>query len=583
MKKLFLVPILALGLTPTLRAQGEAFPADLRALLPKDASVLVRFASLDEMEATARSIATIVAPEMLDEISLDALFAEMPPEFDRSLIDTSRPSALSVGKIDISGQEPALCLMIPSYNPAGLAELFKDELPSSRIFAGYLGVSSDPTGYPETDPTSTLPDRIPAGLIAGTVNMRPLLDEMDPMIKAMFGMGRGMAIGEFSNTNDMPPVVLDMGMGMINSVFDFATDVVDSLTDAQFSVQVENSVLAIDYNVNFAADSPIAKLKNEGGPRFYELRRFMDMNAQVSQVGGFDLGNLSKALRPVVDKILDAVPVPEEGEAGPFANPKAAFAAAREVLDQSMVLMAYFGDGMVTNTNMDLQGNMNMQSWIHGVKGNELAGALSALFEVEMARMVGLNLDVIETTETTQRLALSFDDQTLAKTFALEEYERDELAEFKAMFFSKPIEMSFTTVAEQTLVVVNGGLDGIKQALETAKQTLRQNSLLMDQIQVQLGDSYPFSASHYQLGPYIAGYDAMMSRIDPSELPPQEYLDMFAKIDMPLAIYLGFDGTSFRNGVKLDFKNARQLIELIEELEREESGAMEAVPLEPAR
>ena len=583
MKKLFLVPILALGLTPTLRAQGEAFPADLRALLPKDASVLVRFASLDEMEATARSIATIVAPEMLDEISLDALFAEMPPEFDRSLIDTSRPSALSVGKIDISGQEPTLCLMIPSYNPAGLAELFKDELPSSRIFAGYLGVSSDPTGYPETDPTSTLPDRIPAGLIAGTVNMRPLLDEMDPMIKAMFGMGRGMAIGEFSNTNDMPPVVLDMGMGMINSVFDFATDVVDSLTDAQFSVQVENSVLAIDYNVNFAADSPIAKLKNEGGPRFYELRRFMDMNAQVSQVGGFDLGNLSKALRPVVDKILDAVPVPEEGEAGPFANPKAAFAAAREVLDQSMVLMAYFGDGMVTNTNMDLQGNMNMQSWIHGVKGNELAGALSALFEVEMARMVGLNLDVIETTETTQRLALSFDDQTLAKTFALEEYERDELAEFKAMFFSKPIEMSFTTVAEQTLVVVNGGLDGIKQALETAKQTLRQNSLLMDQIQVQLGDSYPFSASHYQLGPYIAGYDAMMSRIDPSELPPQEYLDMFAKIDMPLAIYLGFDGTSFRNGVKLDFKNARQLIELIEELEREESGAMEAVPLEPAR
>lgn len=583
MKKLFLVPILALGLTPTLRAQGEAFPADLRALLPKDASVLVRFASLDEMEATARSIATIVAPEMLDEISLDALFAEMPPEFDRSLIDTSRPSALSVGKIDISGQEPALCLMIPSYNPAGLAELFKDEMPSSRIFAGYLGVSSDPTGYPETDPTSTLPDRIPAGLIAGTVNMRPLLDEMDPMIKAMFGMGRGMAIGEFSNTNDMPPVVLDMGMGMINSVFDFATDVVDSLTDAQFSVQVENSVLAIDYNVNFAADSPIAKLKNEGGPRFYELRRFMDMNAQVSQVGGFDLGNLSKALRPVVDKILDAVPVPEEGEAGPFANPKAAFAAAREVLDQSMVLMAYFGDGMVTNTNMDLQGNMNMQSWIHGVKGNELAGALSALFEVEMARMVGLNLDVIETTETTQRLALSFDDQTLAKTFALEEYERDELAEFKAMFFSKPIEMSFTTVAEQTLVVVNGGLDGIKQALETAKQTLRQNSLLMDQIQVQLGDSYPFSASHYQLGPYVAGYGAMMSRIDPSELPPQEYLDMFAKIDMPLAIYLGFDGTSFRNGVKLDFKNARQLIELIEELEREESGAMEAVPLEPAR
>ena len=176
MKKLFLVPILALGLTPTLRAQGEAFPADLRALLHKDASVLVRFASLDEMEATARSIATIVAPEMLDEISLDALFAEMPPEFDRSLIDTSRPSALSVGKIDISGQEPALCLMIPSYNPAGLAELFKDEMPSSRIFAGYLGVSSDPTGYPETDPTSTLPDRIPAGLIAGTVNMRPLLD-----------------------------------------------------------------------------------------------------------------------------------------------------------------------------------------------------------------------------------------------------------------------------------------------------------------------------------------------------------------------------------------------------------------------
>lgn len=583
MKKLFLVPILALGLTPTLRAQGEAFPADLRALIPKDASVLVRFASLDEMEQTARSIATIVAPEMLDEISLDALFAEMPPEFDRSLIDTTRPGALSVGKIDISGEEPTLCLMIPSYNPAGLAELLSKDLPSSRVFAGYLGVSTDPAGYPETDPTSTLPERVPAGLIAGTVNMRPLLDEMNPMIKAMFGMGRGMAIGEFNGQSDMPPVILDMGIGVINSVFDFATDVVDSLTDAQFSLQIENSVVALDYNVNFAANSPIAKLKNEGGPRFYELRRFMDMNAQVSQVSGLNLGNLSKALRPVVDKILDAVPVPEEGEAGPFASPRAAFDMAREALDQSMVLMAYFGDGMVTNTNMNLQGNMTMQSWIHGVKGNELAGALAALFEVEMARMVGLNLDVVETTESTQRLALSFDDQKLAKTFALEEYDRDELADFKAMFFAEPIELSFTTVAEQTLMVINGGRDGITRALETAKQTLRQNSMLMDQVQVQLGDSYPFTASHYQLGPYIAGYGSMMARFDPNEVPPEEFMSQFAQIDMPLAAYMGFDGLSFRNGLKLDFKNARQLVELIEDLDRQATPAPEAAPLEPAR
>lgn len=568
MKQLLLTPALALAAAPALWGQDRV-PADMRALIPADVRVFVRADSLAELETTARDLAQVIAPDFADEIDLDLVFEEAPPGFDKAWIDLTRPIGFTVSAIDFAGSgEPTFCMFIPTTDAGALGQFLAQdgEFNTQLISGGYLGVSSAMGSYPAPDPTSDVVDRIPAGVLSGMVDLAPIVDEMGPMFRGFSGMGRGMVLGEINNDTSLPAPMRAMAMDLVDGAFDFLDGFVASLTELRISLDVDGTVVSFDYSLHFAPDSPVAELKSMDGPRFGELRRFMDVNAPQTSALGFDLGNLAGRLRPYVDEILNAVPVPEVGEAGPFASPQAAFAAARDVVDRSVDLFTHFGDGMVSSNSIGAQG-MSSAGWIHGVTGDQFAGSLRALFEVELASMVGLQLSTIETTESTQRMALGFEPMVLAQNFGLSERDLEDLQEFKQIFFPHPMELSTTTVGNRTLLVVNGSRDSITGALQSAKQSVQQPSPLLDQAGALLGDSYPFSVTHYQFGQYIGGMLSFVSTLESNDAPPQELIDELALLDMPAVIYAGFNGTSFKNGVRVDVRDVGKMIEMIDAAE----------------
>lgn len=344
---------------------------------------------------------------------------------------------------------------------------------------------------------------------------------------------------------------------------------------------MQGTLVSTDMRLGFAADSPIAELHTQSGPRFTTMRRFMDVNAPTSQAQGFDLAWLSKSLRPYVDEILDAV----EGQGGQneLGMPADTFRMTRTAIDRGMDVMGNFGNGFTASTFFDERG-MSMGGWLQGVKGDELAGSLMALFEVELAGLVGLELTTVEITESTRRMALDFNPQTAAQNFGLSEREYQDLVEMKQMMMPQPIEVSTTTVGDQTLFIVNGSRNTITQALQSAKDTSRQTSPMLDRIEGLLGDSYPFSAAYYNVGQYVAGMGAFMGGMDPGQAPSAEELARFEALDMPAATYAGFDGTSLRGGAQIDVRDFGKLMALIEELDGARRGqppVLEAVPTEP--
>lgn len=583
MKNLLLTPVLALGLAPVLWAQSptDSVPADMRALIPADAMALVRMDSLQSLETAAKRLASAIEPSVVDDISLDALFSEFPPEFDPAWIDLTRPVGFAVGKVNpMTGEEPVFCLFIPSNAPEQLATALAGELPSSRIFGGYLGLSTSEVGYPDADPTAQIAGRVGAGAISGVIDLRPVLDETEPMIKMFASMGRGSMLSEIQADQSMPAPIRAMAMDLGNGAFDFLDDFIESVTEVHFSLDLNGTLVALDGSVHFSEGSPVAELKNMDGPRFFELRRFMDASAPSTQAAGFDLSFLAKTLRPYIDEVLNAIPVEEHGDSGPFESQQQAFEAVRTAIDRGVDLVGHFGDGMVSNAHINA-GGMSMGGWIHGVQGDQLAGALMALFEVELASMAGLDLTMIESTESTQRMELTFTPETVARNFGLSEWDLKDLQEMKQAFFPQPMGFSTTTVGDQTLFIVNGSRDTITQALASAKQTVKQDSMMLDMVQVKLGDSYPFSASLIQMGPYLAGLGAYVGSIEPDQAPNQEDLDAIAAIDLPIANYVGFDGLSFKMGMSADVKNVSQFIELLEVLDGPavyEAPPLEAVP-----
>ena len=584
MNKLLLTPALALGLVAPSWAQDVS--PDMRALIPMDATALVRMDSLQDLESTVQTLAALIGPGLEDELTLENLFSSMPPDFDPTWIDITQPWAIAVGKVDpMSGAEPAFCVLIPANDPQAIASALASELPSYRVTGSYLGLSSAEGMYPNVDPNSPLLDRLPDGAIAGLIDLRPTLDEVGPMLKMFIGMGRGQMMSELQSDPSMPAPLRALSVDGVNYVFDMAEDVVESVTELTFSLDMQGTLASTDIRIGFAPGSPIAELHTQSGPRFSTTRRFMDVNAPVSQAQGFDLSWLSKSLRPYVDEILDAV----EGEGGQneLGMPQEMFRMSRTALDRGMDVMGNFGNGFTASTFIDDRG-MSMGGWLQGVKGDELAGSLMALFEVELAGLVGLELTTVEITESTRRMSLDFNPKTLAQNFGLSDREYQDLVEMKQLMMPQPIEVSTTTVGDQTLFIVNGSRNTITQALQSAKDTSRQVSPMLDRIEGLLGDSYPFSAAYYNVGEYIAGMGTFMSGMDPYSggAPTSEELARLESIEMPAATYAGFDGTSLRSGAQIDVRDLGKLIELMTDIESSRMGSppvLEAVPLEPAR
>lgn len=558
--------------TPAMRpAEGRTLPADLVALIPGDASVLVHVAAIDDLEAAAFDMVEILAPDFAPLVNTDTLMMELQRSgFDTDLIDTSRPLAMAVGAITpaIENEQPDVVFLVPSTAPTELeaALPFPPELGWTRVSGGYLGISVE-RAYPVIEGRSRLPERLPEGLVTATVDAAPMVDAFLPMVEGLAAMALEEMLTDMREDPEMPPGLKPLAEGAMRSVHDGLMDSLDALTGLDLAFDVQGARLESGYALTFEEGSPMAAFWNQDGTRMSDLLPLLDPGADLVMAWGMDLGGMARWARPYVNQILDEIPVPQtfpEGQdKGPFQTPRQAMTLIREALDHGMDAMTWMGDGLGASTYMGEDGDARTVLWMRNVQADNLSASLQALFEAELASLAGLTLEQRRLGDATLELSLGVDTGVLARNFRL---SADDAAQARAGFdaaFPGGVRMSLTSVGDNTLVVMGGGPEVIKEALTAVKA--RGTSADLARLADELGDAYPFGAYRIDLGPTLGGMLAMAEAFDErGEIPPG-LSSALQGVSLPLTAFEGATTTRWFQGVSLDLTQAAALAPLVME------------------
>lgn len=574
------LPTLAIQSAPaTVPGAANRLPADLVALIPADATGLVFVSPINTLEAAAQDLLQIVAPDMAQMANVDQLLQEMgPSEFNFDLIDRSRPMAFAMGAItpSITEEAPQFYLLIPSTNPAELSAAlpFPPELGWTRISGGYLGISPEAV-YPVPGALSTLPARLPEGLIAATINAEPILETFGPMARLAAGMARTGAIAGIQSDTELPAALKPMAGDAVNGLIDGLMDTLDSLTGFDMAINLEGARFEAGYALTFAEGSPMAEFSDQGGAQLVDLAHLLDPGADLTIAVGMDLGGAVRWARPFVNEILDAIPVPDQADQdlGPFTSPRHAMDVARESLDHGMDALTWLGDGMALSTYVGEEHNRTAV-WMHGVQANNLTASLKALFEAELASMVGLSLAETKLGENTRQLELRLDAATLAQNFDLNFDEAEEIRSGFEQTFGDAVRLSLTPVGSNTLLFLNGDAKSIKTALTVAAHRPGTQDPAIQRLVTELGGAHPFAAYRANLGPIVSEMMSLAQSFDEGDEIPPGMVETIRGMDLPLTVHEGMTATRWFQGMSLDLTRAGEVVSMLMELEQQSQAEL---------
>ncbi|MDF1798748.1 MAG: hypothetical protein P1V81_06195 [Planctomycetota bacterium] len=564
----------------TIPGAADRLPADLVALIPADATGLVFVSPINTLEAAIQDLLQVVAPDMAPMADVDQLLHELgPSDFDFDLIDRSRPMAFAMGAITptITEEPPQFYLLIPSTNPAELSAAlpFPPELGWTRISGGYLGISPEAV-YPVPGARSNLPARLPQGLIAATIDAEPILETFGPMARLAAGMARSGVIAGIQSDTDLPGTLKPMANDAATAIIDGVMDTLDSLTGFDLALNLEGARFEAGYAMTFAEGSPMAALCDKDGAHLVDLAHLLDPAADLTVAVGMDLGGAVRWARPFVNEILDAIPVPEQAgeDLGPFRSPRHAMDVARESLSHGMDALTWFGDGIALSTFLGEEHNRTAV-WMHGVQADNLTGSLRALFEAELASLVGLSLEETMLGENTRQLALHFDAATLAHNFDLGVREAEQVRAGFEETFGDAVRVSLTPVGGNTLVFFNGDAKAIKAALTVAAHRPGTQDPAIQRMTTELGDAHPFAAYRVNLGPVVAEMMSLAETFDEGGEIPPGMASMVRGLHLPLTVHEGMTPTRWFQGMSIDLTRAGDLAAML--MEREQAAELQPV------
>lgn len=541
---------------------GRTIPADLRGLLPNDASAMVLISPMAEIETSIQELLQIAMPDVAPMASLDMVFSQLEAELemDMSLLDRTKPIGFALGPIDlIGGTEPTVYLMIPSSDPAALLASLPGPVPASatRILGGYLGATKD--AYPLEIGISSLPSLLPEGMIAGVFNARPLVEAFGPMAGFMTGMGVAQARTMINADPSTPPALMEMINGILDVTPSTVTEVLDSLTALQMSVDLNGSVLDVTSDLLLQDGSLLSSMAASEGATFGELSHLIDLDAPASFGYGADLGGMARWIRPYVDQILGAIEITDEieaeADAGPFSSPRKALAVVRAASDSGLAALSNFGSGMVSSMNM-VDGKPTSTLWMHGVNGDTLASNLGLFFQTELAGVVGLQMTTTKLGEGTTECSVTLNADTLAANFDM---SADEALQIKSGFseaFGGAIKMSLTSVGTDTLVLYNGTKDDLKGALMAATNAKRGTKQDVRHLNEVLSGASPFEFMRVDLGAMARIALPLIEQFDgPTGMP----VGMLDGISIPMTTHSGLTAKKWMGGMSIDLKDVGKL------------------------
>ncbi len=564
---LFLSLAAAASLCLPLAAQeaGRHLPAGMQALIPNDSSALLLIAPLDDVEDAVQSLLEVTLPEMGMMANLDTLIAQVNGEFpfDLNLIDRSKPIAIAFGPMDpMSGAEPPFFVLIPSLDPTALqaAIPMPNIMEASLISGSYLALCEK--SYPSALGASKIASLLPSGLIAATFDARPMVKAYGPMAGFFTSMGLGQVKTEINADSEMPPAFREMAMEVLNATPKTVTGIIDSLGGLQLSIDLDGTLLSVDSSLMLMDGSLLSGMHESEGATFNQLSHLIDLSAPGSFGFGADLGGMARWIRPYVDQIMDTIPVPEEApegvDLGPFQSPAHAFKAIRELTDNGLGALSYFGSGMVSSVSF-VNNKPVTTFWLHGVNAESLTSNLALVFQTELAGMAGLILEANKVGEATTELSVKLDPSTLGRNFALGEGAVNEIRGGFNQAFGDSIKLTLTDVGTDTLVLYNGDKETLLAALVAAKNATRGTSPDIARLGKSLGTASPFSFMRLELGQLAREIVPIIEQFE-GPLPfPKELL---ADIAMPLTLHRGMSSSSWFGGLSLDLKDAGKLVQI---------------------
>jgi len=219
---LLLICVLLAGAAP--RTDAASLPADVAALVPADAQVLLTFASLDEVDRFWSEMVTSFADAAGDVDSeepgfesVTALLTELSPDL-MAYAETDRPLALAMTFGPPMMQQPVVfTLAVPvreeALNPPLLRTLTGEA--QTRIAGRYIGITTG-AAYAEAKAGSPLTSDLLDGTVAGRADLASLVAIYRPLMElGLMAMSQATVAAQNDTTGAAAPQLTPEQLGGI--------------------------------------------------------------------------------------------------------------------------------------------------------------------------------------------------------------------------------------------------------------------------------------------------------------------------------------------------------------------------------
>lgn len=539
----------------TAATPGTLVPAAMKVLVPDDATVFAMTSPLSELERVAASIAEDVNPEMAGMMSVDMLLqVAMPPGFDGSAIDRSRPVGMAVGPISMAA-EPQIYALIPTSNP----EAIKAALPggteryATRVSDGYIGVTMG-LEYGNSTGISTLLQNMPAGLIAVNVDMETMLTDFRPMIDFGLQMARmelDSAMDEINAASGYPGMDI---MAMMEVYFDMIDGFLDSVVEMRMSVDIEETLLDMRVEYSVSEGSPMSTFAGTGD---LDIDRFLPLvgDEAFAMLMGADMGELMEKSMPFMDAMFDAYP-------------QAMGDGLRESMDSMQTLYSMFGTGMAASGDFTDKG-LTFAAYFDGSQYEELMVEYDKMLKAPYLAAMGMNyvdtkkgrLGDIELT----RYTFDYDVATLLGMTG-EELDEASMTEMEAVLraiYGEQMVTTFAKSGDMAVLTLGGGDEYLQEAIGRLNNPTRVPED-MKRLSSLAKTTNPFMAYRMDLGKMIT---TMIPMLESNLGAPSSGMEMFEGTSLPMNMYFGASPRSWTGGFMVDLVQISDFIAMVETLE----------------
>ena len=516
-------------------------PASMAVLVPDDATILLVTRPLAELEDAASSIIAEVDPEMAAAVSVDMLLAQaLPPGFDATAIDRTRPLGLAVGPIAMA-PDPQPYFLIPTANP----DAIKSALPMggegfpTRISEGYLGITMG-REYGVSTGSSELLTRVPAGLLGLTVDLESILADMRPVIDSTVMLAR-MQIEAMEG--DLDAMGLDQGMdlaALMDAYFDMFNGFLDSVTSMGMSLDLDDSMLDLRVEHGLAEASPMAGLAQGGGT---DLSRVLPLigDESFAMVAAAEWGQLMEDMDPFFALLLGAYP-PEMAE------------SLQASIDAAESLYELFGSTVAMGGNFSEDGMRISTYYVAQDQAALLARydelMMEPYWEAIGMRYVDTKKGVLGEVELT-RYTFDFDLEAMLALSGEElgEEELDPIMSLMDVIYGDQLVMTFAQVGDLGVMTLGDDDEFVKAAIERASAAGGAGPADMSRLSGLAARSHPFMSYRLDLGKLLS---TILPLVEDSMGAPASGIRMYEGASMPLNFYLGIDPSAWTTGVMID-------------------------------